>query len=88
LPANGVLQICDNRSHLGNIFELGTEVVGYDTIDEAVEYCHYYLAHEDERRCIAAAGFRRALRDYNEVAAFLHVIGAVEDLMSRRTRRK
>lgn len=80
LPANGVLQICDNRSHLGEVFEVGTEVIGYDTIGEAIEYCRYYLAHEDERRRIAAAGFRRTLRDYNEVAAFHHVTRAISDL--------
>ena len=78
LPANGVLQICDNKSHLGGIFELNKEVVGYDSIDEAIELTRYYLAHEEERRAIAAAGWRRSLRDYNEVAAFDFVRRAVE----------
>ncbi len=41
LPANGVLQICDNKSHLGRIFELGREVVGYQEIAEAIELCRY-----------------------------------------------
>ncbi|HWI41888.1 MAG TPA: glycosyltransferase, partial [Verrucomicrobiae bacterium] len=36
LPANGVLQICDNKSHLGEIFELGTEAVGFDTVEECI----------------------------------------------------
>lgn len=70
LPANGVMQICDNKSHLGQIFELNKEVVGFDTMDEAVDLCRYYLAHDEERRQIAAAGWERALRDYNEVAVF------------------
>jgi hypothetical protein len=87
LPANGVLQICDNRSHLGKVFELGREVVGYDRITEAIELCRYYLAHEEERVEIAVAGWRRALRDYNEVAAFQHVIRAVEELRASRASR-
>jgi spore maturation protein CgeB len=70
LPANGVLQICDNKSHLGSVFELGVEVVGYASVAEAIDLCRYYLAHEQERRSIAAAGWRRATRDYNEVEVF------------------
>jgi len=90
LPANGVLQLCDNRSHLARVFELGSEVIGYDTIEEAIDLTRYYLAHEEERRAVAAAGWRRALRDYNEVAAFRRVVDAVAPLVAARkpTRRR
>lgn len=87
LPANGVLQICDNKAHLGRVFELGREVIGYDTIDEAIELCRYYLAHEDERRTVAAAGWRRSLRDYNEIAAFDFVRRAVDTFKSSEVAR-
>lgn len=70
LPANGVMQLCDNKSNLGKIFELDKEVVGFDTIDECIDKCHYYLSHDDERRHIAAEGFERAKRDYNEYEVF------------------
>jgi spore maturation protein CgeB len=86
LPANGVLQVCDNRSHLGQIFALGREVVGFETIDEAIELCRYYLAHDDARREIAAAGWRRALADYNEVASFHYLVRAVESYRVRRAK--
>ena len=84
LPANGVLQVCDNKSYLGQIFELGKEVAGYDTIEEAVELCRYYLAHEDERRRVAAAGWERALRDYNEVAVFKLIERSVREVKAAR----
>lgn len=77
LPANGVLQVCDNRSHLGQIFRLGEEVVGFDTIDECIDLCRYYLAHDQERREIAARGFRRAMADYTEVPVFARKLEAV-----------
>jgi hypothetical protein len=64
------MQICDNKSHLGAVYELGKEIVGFDTVEECIDLCRYYLAHDRERREIAANGWRRALRDYNEVAAF------------------
>jgi hypothetical protein len=84
LPANGVMQICDNKSNLGKIYELGKEVIGYDSIEEAIELTHYYIAHDDERRDIAAAGWRRATRDYNEVTCFKMVVDSIIELKSTK----
>lgn len=68
LAAHGVLQICDNKTGLGKIFKLNEEVVGFDTIDEAIELTRYYLLHEDERLEIAKGGFARYWRDYSTTA--------------------
>jgi len=84
LPANGVMQICDNKGHLGAVYEVGKEVVGFDTVEECVDLCRYYLAHDRERREIAAAGWRRAMRDYNEVAAFAWRMRIIEAYLPRR----
>ena len=65
LPAWGVMQICDNKTGLGQLFELGKEVVGFDTIPEAIEKTRYYLAHDEERRHIAKAGHERFHREYH-----------------------
>lgn len=78
LPANGVLQICDNKSHFGKIFKLGKEAVGFDTIEEALELIRYYLAHETERREIAARGFERAVRDYNQISVFRRALDFIK----------
>ncbi len=83
LPANGVMQICDNKSHLGKVFKLGVEAIGYDSIEEAIELTSYYIEHDAERRKIAAAGWKRAMVDYNEVACFKHVVDAVSELKCR-----
>jgi glycosyltransferase involved in cell wall biosynthesis len=64
LPAFGIMQICDNKNHLGKVFELDKEVVGFDSIDECIDKTRYYLEHDEERRKIAAAGWARATRDY------------------------
>ena len=79
LPANGVMQICDNKSHLGKIYELDKEVVGFDTIDECIDLCRYYIAHDEERRLIAANGWKRAVTDYNETAIFTRVTGFIKE---------
>lgn len=78
LPANGVLQICDNKSHLGNVFELKKEVVGFDTIEECIDLCRYYLAHDEERRIIAANGWKRAISDYNMISVFRRNVNLIE----------
>lgn len=70
LPANGVMQICDNKSHLAKLFKLGEEIVGFDSVEEAIELTRYYLDHEEERLRIAIAGWKRAINDYNEQAVF------------------
>jgi hypothetical protein len=84
LPANGVLQICDNKSHLGKIYSLGEEAIGFDTVEECIDRCRYYLAHDEERRRIAAAGFERAVRDYTEVPVFQRVVDTVNQLLPKR----
>ena len=70
LPANGVMQICDNKSHLGDVFKLDEEVIGFDSIEEGIELAHYYLKNEHERRTIAAKGWMKSIKCYNEVAVF------------------
>ncbi len=81
LPANGVLQLCDNKQHLAKVFELDKEVVGYDTVTEAIDLCRYYLDHDRERGEIAAAGWKRTVTDYNEVAVFRRLVEAVQPLI-------
>jgi hypothetical protein len=70
LPAHGVMQICDNKTGLGQIFELGKEVEGFDTIDEAIELTKYYLDHEQDRASVARAGFERFWKDYHAGAVW------------------
>lgn len=68
LPAFGVLQICDNKTGLGQIFRLNDEVIGFDTIPEAIDLTNYYLNNEEERIRIATNGYRRFWRDYHPSA--------------------
>lgn len=81
LPANGVMQICDNKYFLGQIFELGKEVVGYCEIEEVPELVRFYLANDDERIRVAAAGYERAHRDYNEVEVFRRQMSQIGELL-------
>lgn len=67
----GAMLITDWKSNIADLYEPGREVVVYKDADECIEKINYYLAHEDERAAIAAAGQRRTLRDhtYGQVVA-------------------
>ena len=78
LPANGVMQICDCPEELGEIFEVGKEVVGYHSTEEAIDLIRYYLEHDNERKEIAAAGFRRVMKDYKRLTTFCNAMEKVK----------
>ena len=64
VPANGTLLIAHNRHGLDQLYNLGKEAIGFDTVDKCIEYTRYYLCHEVERRGIAVNGWKRAMKDY------------------------
>ncbi len=73
LAAWNILQICDNKTGLAEIFELGEEVIGFDTIDEAIDLTRYYLTHEEERRTIAARAHQRYWQEYRPTALWQRI---------------
>ena len=60
----GALLVTDAATNLGELFEVGREVVTYRDAREAGEVVRYYLDHPHEAQVIAAAGQRRTLRDH------------------------
>jgi hypothetical protein len=63
LPANGVMQISDGGEALNSFFGVGEEVVGHNG-DDLIDKIRHYLEHDAERKRIALAGYRRAMRDH------------------------
>lgn len=60
----GALLVTDRKDNLGELFEVGKEVVAYSSAEEAAELIRYYLAHPDEADAIALAGQARTLREH------------------------
>jgi len=60
----GTLLLTDQKKNLGEIFDVGREVVAYTDTNDCLEKIRYYLAHEDERQAIAAAGQQRTLNEH------------------------
>jgi hypothetical protein len=78
LPAYGVLQICDNKKYLSDLFEAGKEIIGFDTVKECIDATRYYLAHPQEQRDIAVAGWKRWRKDYHPDRIWERLVGIVE----------
>ena len=78
----GSLLVTEAAPNLADLFEPGAEVVAYEGEDELVAKAEHYLAHEDERAAIAAAGQARTLRDHT----YRRRIAELADLLQARLR--
>ena len=81
LAGFGILPICDNKTGLGHIFELGCEAIGFDTIPEAIEATNYYLNNEVERLEIAQNAYHRFWRDYQSEAIWQRIFRQLGEWM-------
>lgn len=56
---NGGFLISNYQPEIARYFEDGREIVLYESIDDLVKKVEYYLLHEEERRTIAKAGYKK-----------------------------
>ncbi len=75
----GVLLMVDNKENLHEIFEVGKEVVAYDSADDLVEKIEYYLSNEEERKAIAAAGQKRTLKEHTYEKRMIELIDIINN---------
>jgi len=73
-----VCQICDNKPTLSLVFEEGSEIVGFDTVDECIDLIRYYIAHPGDAERIGFASRERFLRDYSMTAIWKRFFADVE----------
>ena len=78
IPANGMMQVCDDEDGLSHIYDLNNEVVGYKSMSDAIDKIRYYLDHDDERKQVAIRGFRRTMSDYRRVDTFKNTMMKIE----------
>lgn len=70
VPMAGGFYLAQNCAELGNYFEIGREIAVWDTAQDVVECCRYYLNRPQERAQIAEAGYLRALRNHTWLKRF------------------
>lgn len=79
----GALLITDRKANLGDLFEVGKEVVAYSSPEEAAELIRYYIAHPDEASAIARAGQARTLRDHTYQRRMEELVPVLEQYLAR-----
>lgn len=62
--ASCALCICEKMPRIEEYFEVGKEIILFDTKDELKELINYYLEHEDEREEIAYHGYQRTRNEH------------------------
>jgi spore maturation protein CgeB len=65
-------------------FEIDKEIACFKNIDEANDKIQYYLAHEDERKAIARAGWERAQSDYTQTAKLIKAFEEIHEASNCR----
>lgn len=67
IPAIGTMMLCEYSDDMANLFQADKEVVFFKNITELVQKARYYLSHDEERRKIAEAGYRRVVADGHDI---------------------
>lgn len=62
--ACGGFPLTENKKDLSLYFDVGSEIVAFDGIDDLKEKIRYYLEHNDEREEIARRGRERVLKEH------------------------
>lgn len=79
---SGSMYLTHANPDLNLLFEVGKEIVCYETPEECADKCEYFLSNEDEREDIAKAGLTRSLREHTWEARFeklFQVLGLLEN---------
>lgn len=79
----GALLITDQKDNLGELFEVGKEVVAYSSPEEAAELIRYYIAHPVEASEIARAGQARTLREHTYQRRLVELVPVLDQYLAK-----
>lgn len=74
---SGGFLLCEEVPGIEEFFEPGKEVVLFRNLEHATDLIGFYLAHEEERRAIAHAGWVRAHRCHTQERRFRDAFGEI-----------
>ena len=83
---SGALLLTESGRNLQELFEPGREVLAYEGAGDLAAHLAHHLAHDGERRAIAAAGQARTLRDHTYERRMAELGGILEERLARRRR--
>ena len=77
VPGCGGFLLTGPADDVGQYYEPGREIAVFHGLEDLIDQVRHYLAHEDERLRIAAAGHARTLRDHTYRQRFAEIFAAV-----------
>ncbi|MDE2311644.1 MAG: glycosyltransferase [Patescibacteria group bacterium] len=77
VPACGGFLLTGDADNLRDYYVDGKEIVIFKDKRDLAEKCRYYLAHDQERKAIAKAGFERTLRGHTYEQRFRQIFKAL-----------
>jgi hypothetical protein len=79
IPATGTLMLSEYSPDLATLFREGEEADFFRSGAELVDKVHFYLANDEVRRRVAAAGYRRVYADGHDVTSRMReMLGHIE----------
>lgn len=74
----GAMLITDEKKNLGELFEVGKEIVTYKDSEDLINKIRYFLNHEEERQKIDRAGQKRTFREHTYFKRMKELIKILE----------
>ena len=75
IMACGGFVLSNRQPEITEYFEEGVEIVTFGSMEECIDKVHYYLSHEEERRQIAEAGYRKVKNEFSYEAGLARLFG-------------
>jgi spore maturation protein CgeB len=79
VPGAGGFLLTSATDDLSDYYAPGREVAVYTTVDDLVDRVRHYLAHDEEREAIRAAGYARTPREHTYVHRFNQIFATIFD---------
>jgi len=77
LAACGAFQLVDERSLLAEAFELGSEIITFNSLSDLRDKIDFYRERPEERRQVAKRARQRALRDHTYEARLRQMLSMI-----------
>jgi hypothetical protein len=81
----GAMLLTDAGRNLGDLFEVGREVVAYESAPDCAAKVEHYVVHPEEAAAIGTAGQARTLRDHTWHDRMERLVGLIESRLGRPT---
>lgn len=85
VPGAGGFLLTEIAPGLGQYFQVGEEVVTFDSTTDLIDKVRHYLAHPDERDAIACAGHDRTSADHTYDRRISKILEELEPIRRKRS---